>query len=241
MFSHHLVNPFDSERLSNDNFDKFSSIHIERLTAGVPQNGNTLYGVPVQNIFNTMITDTQACYNIWKTTAATKATESSTKEGKTINVDDAISDMKEFISFKEGVIADRFHPGTPTYEEFFPNGKSEYSHVTKKNAEKLFKRFITTLDNHKTSFDEIMLTEANDKYNAYTSFRKDQLQTISKVNADMTDSDDKRYKLSSQLYKNLLTLLLINAEEPDKAANYFDESMFKKKGKKDEPPTPPQA
>ena len=61
---------------------------------------------------------------------------------------------------------------------------------------------------------------------------------MGKVKEGMSDSDEKRYKLGVQLYKNLLALLLIYAEEPDKAANFFDESILRKKVNTDEPPAP---
>ncbi len=240
MISFHLNNPFIAERISNDNFNKYSSTHIERLTAGIPVPADTLYGVAVSTIFNTMITDTQACYNTWKSTVDIKAAETSQKEGRTISVDDSISEMKAFISRKEGVIADKYPNGSPVYEEFFPHGKTEYTTATKKSADTLFKRFNTALENHKSDFDPAALTEANEKYNNYLALRKAQLQSMGKVKEGMTDSDEKRYKLGVQLYKNLLTLLLIYAEEPDKAANFFDESILKKKANIDEPPAPAQ-
>lgn len=54
MISFHLNNPFIAERISNDNFNKYSSTHIERLTAGIPISEDTLYGVAVSTIFNTI-------------------------------------------------------------------------------------------------------------------------------------------------------------------------------------------
>jgi len=235
MISKHLNNPFLADGISNANYNQISSTHIERLTVNIPDTANMIYGVPVPTIFDTMITSTQTCYNAWKASTDLNATQKSLKEGKTISVDGSMKDMKSFISTKEGVIADKFHPGTAVYEEFFPLGLSEYSSIRKKNADKILKRFITTLEAHKDSFDASMLTEANDKYNLYLSLRKTQLQTISKVKEEKITSDDSRYALAMQLYRNLLTLLLIYAEEPEKAAVYFDESILKKKSGNNKP------
>lgn len=241
MIYKHINNPFLADRISDDNFNKLSSSHIGSLKAFVPNSTDALFAVPAAGILNTMITDTEACYDAWRLSADSKSSEKSKKEAKTISVDDSITELKFFISRKAGVIADKFVKGSPEYEEFFPLGLKEYSAVTKKNANTIFKRFINTLDTHKSDFDESVFTEASEKYNTYLALRGAQLQTFGKVKDGMTDLEQKRYKLSVQLYKNLLTLLLLNAEEPEKTTNFFDESILKKKSKTVKPPAPPQA
>ncbi len=235
MIYYYLSNPFLS-RLSNENFGKLSSTHIERLTANTPVTDTTLYGVPVTTIFDTMKTGTLALYTDWKSSVDLNETQKSQKEGKTISVNAAIKDVKDVISSKEGVIADKYHRGSAFFEEFFPHGLNEYSSATKKNADILFPRFITALNTHKADFDESMLSEVNDKYNIYLHSRKTQLQSISKVKDESITSNDKRRALAMQLYRNLLTLLLIYSEEPEKAAVYFDESILKRKSPADKPP-----
>lgn len=239
MINKHINNPFIAERISDGDFNKISSYHIGSLKVYATTAEPVFFGVPENTIISAMLVATEDLYNNWKSSSEIKASEKSVKEGKTINVNDAVKDIKSFISRKSGVIADKFSKGTPTYEEFFPLGLKEYSGVRLKNAERIFKRFITTLDRNKNSFDEAMFTEASEKYNTYLAARSLQLQTFGKVKDGMTVTEEKRYKLGVQLYKNLLTLLLINAETPEKVTNYFDESILKKKSRGEEPPLPP--
>jgi hypothetical protein len=229
MISHYLNNPVLSERMSDDNFNKFSASHIARIKTYDPNPDGQLFGVSETTIMAAMIMTTEKSYDDWRLSANMESVDRSKKSGRTITVDDAIADLRSFISRKEGVIADKFPKGSAVYKELFPNGLKEYSAMKKKNADTILKRFITTLDAHKSDFDASVLTEANDKYNTYLSLRKNQLEAIGKVKDEITDSEDKRHDLSVQLYKNLLTLLLLNAEEPDRAGNFFDESMIKRK------------
>lgn len=233
MTTNHVKNPYLKIRIGDDNLSKYSSTHLERLRTNIPQTTDMIFGIPVSTLFNTMITETETVFNDWKTSTEIKATEKAQKEGKTISVNQSFEDMKSFISVKEGVIADKFPKGSPVYEEFFPLGLSEYSRLNKKNANNIFKRFISTLEIHKDVFAPEMFTEATEKYNTLISLRQAQLQKIGKVIDEISVAGSKRYALEVQLYKNLLTLLLINAEHPEKAEIYFDESILKKKNKKE--------
>jgi hypothetical protein len=235
MIANHVNNPFLSTRTSNGNFSKYAAIHIERLKANISATTDILFGTTITTIFNTMISQTENLFNDWKSSIDLSATEKSQKEGKTISVKQAFKDLKSFISIKHGVIADKFHKGTPIYEEFFPLGLNEYSKVSMKDADVVFKRFINALELHKDAFDANMLTEANEKFNTYTLLRQAQLQKIGRVKDEISNADEKRNALGLQLYKNLLTLLLIYADNPEKVDNYFDESIIAKKSKKEAP------
>jgi|YelNatPaOPRAMG01_1025707.scaffolds.fasta_scaffold04422_5 hypothetical protein len=234
MINKHINNPFLATRIGNDNFGKYSQTHIERLRTNIPETTDTLFEVPIVTVFDKMITQTEALYNDWKASTDSGATEKAQKEGKTKSVNQSFDELKSFISIKEGVIADKFHKGTPVYEEFFPLGLKEYSGVRKKNADTIFKRFINVLNIHKDVFDANMINEANEKYSTYTSLRQAQLQKIGEVKDKTSIADEKRKLLALQLYKNLLTLLLIYADKPEKAELYFDESIQKRKLKVDE-------
>ena len=229
MIHYYVSNPITNAQLSNDNFNKFSTTHIERLKVNIPETTNMIYGVPVATIFNSMISDTELKFNAWKASIDTGATEKAEKEGKTIDVNSSFKNFKSFISLKAGVIADKYHKNPAIFEEFYPQGAEEYSKASKAKADKIFKRFITALDKNKADFDAAVLTEANAMYDVYTTLRKVQLQKIGKVKDESSTASVQRDELSLQLYKNLLTLLLINADMPEKTAIYFDESMFKKK------------
>lgn len=224
-----LSNPLLNRKMSNYNFNKISAAHIARIKAFAPDPADTLFGVTVTTIMSSMIADTEAVYDAWRSTEDVESTERSKKEGRTISVDDSITDLKSFISRKKGVIADKFPKGTPAFEEFFPLGLREYSRMTKKDADTILKRFVNAVDAHKADLDPAILSEANSKYNIYLQLRKDQLQSIGKVKDGMTESERKRIRLAVQIYRNLLTLLLLNAEEPEKARNFFDESILKRK------------
>ena len=235
MIHYYISNPITNAQLGNDNFNKFSTTHIERLKANIPETADMIYGIPVPAIFNIMISDTELKFNAWKASIDIGATEKAEKEGKTIDVNSSFKNFKSFISLKAGVIADKYHKNPAIFEEFYPQGAEEYSKSSKAKADKIFKRFITALDKNKADFDAAIITEANAMYDEYTTLRKVQLQKIGKVKDESSTASVQRDELSLQLYKNLLTLLLINADMPEKAAVYFDESILKKKSGNNKP------
>ena len=225
-------NPIANARLSNDKLDKFAGLHLEIITANKPVTEKTIYGVPVTTVFENMAIDTQSIYNKWKASVSLGATDKAEKEGRTISQNKAIKKFKTFVSRKEGVIADKYSDNPSVYEEFYPHGLTEYSTVTKKGADTVFKRFIDVLEIHKADFDPAVVAEGNDNYNIFIATKKAQAQKIGNVKDETSAASDLRVALELQLFKNLLSIVLINAEDPSKVQIYFDFSLLKRKSKK---------
>ena len=233
-------NPIAKSTVGSDKFGNFTYRHISSLKTIVPVEGAVLYDKPVADILTLLKTDTERCYEEWHSLLIASATDKSVREGKTISLKDALADVQNYISRKEGVVADKFPVGSPVYEEFYPLGLSEYQRVNSGNASKTFQRFLNVLNLHKEAFDAEMISEANEKVGLYDSVKSEQTSSKSKVSDNSSLVQEKRRKLSVQLYKNLLTLLLINLEEPEKVAKFFDESMLTKNSRTEEQPSVPE-
>ncbi len=221
MFVFHFANPFLSLKIGDDKFDKMASVHmklISVITAG---------GYLLNPMFIEYRTATNSLYAQYSASRGKKALNISQRSGKTISVNQLVKNIKNFISLKEGIIKNKYRVGTPEYEEIYPIGKSEYNKATKKNIIKLFKRFIDSLSVHKADFDAALLAEAQALYDNLMQAMSAQSGKKGEVKDTTSGTKELRRQLAVQLYKNMLVLLLINAENPEKVKDYFDESFIK--------------
>ena len=229
MISHHLKNPFANPKISEDNFGKIALANLERLKTN-NQDGQ----------FTTQIEATQPLYDTYKESVSDEAYEKALREGKTISVGVAIKGMKHFVSRKEGVIADVFDGKPEIYEQFFPQGLTEYSNATKGNIDMLFKRFADACAAHAVELGDELAADALAMYNNYVKIRESQLGAIGEVKELDSEADVARKVLATQLFVNLLSLLIIFKEDTQRVKDFFDESMFHKPKEEEDDEIPPE-
>jgi hypothetical protein len=217
MFLNHLRNPFLSLQTSDANFSKLAATHLERLKAN-----------NISNRFENLILQTEPLYQAYITTLTTGSGTSSSKESKTVSTNEAIANLKTYISRKEGVIADKFPKKTPVYQEFFPLGLSEYRIASKKNLQMLAERFVKASQIHSAVLGKDIAKEAQVLLDIYASSRTQQLQAIGSVKGISGESKARRKALALQLYRNLLQMLLEHVEQTEYVKTYFDTSFLRK-------------
>lgn len=224
MYLHHLKNPFLNADISDANFGKLASTHLERLKSN---NTNKRY--------DSLIALTEPLYLAFVGTLFTGSGSSSTKESKTMSTNDALVSLKAFIARKEGVIADKLPRKSPAYQEFFPQGLKEYRSASKKNLQVVAERFIKAAQTHQAILSKELVKETQTLLDAYVTSRTQQLQAIGSVKGISGESKARRKALAIQLYKNLLQILLENAEQTENVKAYFDISFVKKIRREEKP------
>src|SRR4051812_10355134 len=120
MILNHLENPFLNSRISDLKYKKMAETHLKRL-----QNNNQT------GRFEALISSTQPAYQAFEQFIGQAATEVANKKGKTQQVNTLMSNIKKFVSRKEGMIADKVEKETAVYLSFFPVGLKEYTQATK--------------------------------------------------------------------------------------------------------------
>jgi hypothetical protein len=224
MFLYHLRNPFLNTEISDVNFGKLASTHIERLKAG-----NT------SKRYDALIASTEPLYQSFVGTLFTGSGSSSAKESKTMRTNETLNALKAYIGRKEGVIADKFPRNSPAYQEFFPQGLKEYRNASKKNLQVVAERFIKAALTHTAILGKDISKEAQSLLDAYVSSRTEQLQAIGSVKGISSESKSRRRTLAVQLYKNLLHILLENADQTSQVKDYFDVSFLRRVRKEEKP------
>lgn len=210
-------NHFNSVQVSDDSLRKFSEDHLQRLTTN---NGNGVY-LP-------LLTDTQAFYNDFNIIIKKEDQTFSAQQGKTLTTDNIMSDFVQMVSRKEGAVRSEFGKDSAEYQEFFPNGLSEYHQVSKANAEMLMERIRNAGQTYIAQLGQNFVTIFDTLLNNYLAARQQQLQTIAKVGALKSDAEIAREKLTQQLMRNLLIISADFIGHPDRLDDYFDQSIVRR-------------
>lgn len=232
MLKGHLNNPFDSARISNANLSTFAEKHAALLTS---------FNGPAE-----LLSALTPLINNFKLRLSEISTSEGRKQAKTVSVDDLIDGIKKFISRKGGVVADKFPADSPAYQEFFPYGRGEYTKARKKNIQVLVERFRDACIKYKTELGDEIGQQMSTYALQLADMRKVQIENISGVKDKSSTLDTARTQLTTQLFVNLLTLILANINDTGKVNNYFDTSMLNRitrQNSKDAivTPPPPQA
>lgn len=208
---------FNSMQVSDDNLRKFAEDHLQRLTAN--NNGN---------LYSSLLADTQVLYNDFNTLIKKEDQTYSQQQGKTLTTDNIISDFVQMVSRKEGAVRSEFGKDSAEYQEFFPNGLSEYHQVSKANAETLMERMKNAGQLYVAQLGQNFVTIFDTFFNNYIIARQQQLQAIAKVGALKSDVEIAREKLTKQLMRNLLIISADFVGHTDRLDDYFDQSIIRR-------------
>lgn len=210
------VNHFDTDRISDDNMKKLAETTWQRLMANNPG-----------NIYDQLITDTATAYTDYYGSVTDEDVKTAIKEGSTVAMNGALKTFKATVSQKEGIIRGTYGADSPTYQEFFPHGISEYSNATLANAQTLYDRMVTAATAHVAELTAAFVTLFTNLKTDFVAKRDAQLLLIGGVKGLKKATAINRDVLEKQMMTNLLTVALNNIGNPDAIDIYFDQSFLK--------------
>ncbi len=215
-FRKFFTNPFASLSIGYEKFRKFCDVHIQRIAA---QNTNGKY--------DTMLTETTDSYILFFGTMTDEDTKFALQQSLTKSTNNIFEEFKGTVSKKEGIVKGNFGKDSAEYQEFFPNGLTEYSQATFGNVDTLINRIVTASEAHITELGQPFVDLFKDIRTRYTTARANQLKKIGEVQGSKTASGNARENLESQLFKNLLALAMEFMDNPDAGMAFFDQSILK--------------
>jgi hypothetical protein len=209
--------PFENLKVGRDRISDFFTDHGNRLTQAVAD------GAP----FHLLVSP----YKV----ALTNLTGSKTgtainviKQGvETRTVDNYIELFKEAITALERKVLVAFKDKESIeYYEFFPQGKSAFSYITKVNIDNRFSTIITACKNHKDRLGEDQETEFEALQAGYLAARE--RQQMKKESTDSTRSgwDEYLAVITDLAFHNLLVIADQYRGQPEKIGLFFDQSMI---------------
>lgn len=225
--SQYLTNPFSVLRMGKNKILAFFEDHGARLKKGVAN------GLPMDADLQTYLTALAQLTDSLNSNAVNRAQQSAS----TLSVDDLIDAFSNEIKRLEPRVLIHFDKASPEYLAFFPQGKSAYNHVNKKNIEGFFATIITACNLYK----EKLGTEPAEVWEAlrnnYLMARDAQVQQKGNTMNARSLWDEKLDEVAALAYRNLLLIALQHPNQPDMLSTYFDESILSpRKHKKQEAP-----
>jgi len=210
------VNQFDTDRISDDNLKKFSEIAIQNFIANNPG-----------SIYDQMIIDITTAHTDYYGAITDEDVKTAIKEGSTIAMNGSLKLFKETVSQKEGIVRGTYGASSPTYQEFFPHGLTEYSNATLSTAETLMDRMVSRATAHVAELTAAFVTLFTNLKTSFINKRDAQLLLIGEVKGKKVVTGSNRNVLEVVLMKGVLTVALNNIGNPDAIDIYFDQSFIK--------------
>lgn len=216
-------NHFDTKAISDANLRKFAETHIACLYAN---NGNGQY--------SQMINSTEQAFQAFSNAINQEDIVFSQQQGNTIRVDDIIEQFKQYIRKKEGLVRSEYGTDSPEYQEFFPLGLTEYSQISKTNAEMLMQRVTDAASNYAGTLGNAFAQQLQSLLDSYRTARSNQLQKIGTVSVKKTETAQARTALERQLMRNILALASEFLEDTSKIDTFFDQSIVRRANVQDD-------
>ena len=128
------------------------------------------------------------------------------------------------------------------YAEFYPQGLKDYNRARLGQLPALLDRFITAADKHKATLGPELLAEFNALKTSFATARDGQVEAkgdLAQIRAALAAA---RVVLEMQLGKNILVIATHHHGHPERAADYFNQSLLEDPTRSNEEPiTPPPA
>jgi hypothetical protein len=209
-------NLFGTKEISDDNLKKFVQDHLQRMVAN---NGG--------GVFTDRITETTLAYTGYFGNITDKDTALAMQQALTLTADTIIAGFKSSVSQKEGLVRSTYGKDSPTYQEFFPHGVTEYTHATKANIETLMNRMATGATAHVADLGVPFKTLFADYKTNYTTARNAQLAQMGHVSTERTETHATRDVIEMQLCKNLHFIGFTFPADADRCMDFFDQSIIR--------------
>ena len=211
-FQNHLSN----SEISAEELRQFAEDHIGKLKA--------LPSLPAD--LTALLAPTEAAFDDFDEKLSARTTLQAVQSGGTITKDEALELFRTTVRQREGRVRDKFPKGSAAYTEFFPLGLNDYNKARLGQVPALLDRLITAADKHKTALGPELLAEFTALKATYFGARDGQVEAKGDLAQARADLATTRTALELQLGKNILTIALHHLGHPERAADYFNQSLL---------------
>lgn len=213
----YFKNPFDTNRISDDNLRKFSEDHVQRTTAN---NGSGIY--------TTILTPTIPLVTTFASAIDAENLKGGIQKGSTLEVNKIIEKFQKAVRRREGAVRSAFDDNSSQYMEFFPLGLTEYNEATMANIVTLMTRMKDRTNHYRDDLGLAIATEFADLLDEYEAQRTGQLLTFGQLEGLRTATATAREALVEQLGQNLLFIAGKNLNHPDRLDDFMDQSIVRR-------------
>ena len=225
--------PFDDPAISSGELRLFSEDHIGRLRR---QNTTGAYA----GRFTVMLAATEAVFARFVGSLNIRTSAGAAREGDTMAMNAALEAFQALVRRREGRVKDKFGKPSPQYEEFFPRGLTGYNEVTLETAETWMTHMVATSTKYQVQLGADMVAEFTGARTAFVDARGDQTEQSGSVAEAIRERKEARDAMAEQLMDNLYDIAKMFKRQPDRCADFFNESKLREDVPSEpEPPVPP--
>jgi len=209
-----FYNHFDTDRISDDKVDLFTQDHIARLKIANRA-----------SVYDAIIVSTEKAYGDYFDAKSAESYESAQKEASTIDVEKYSNEFIDLVSMKEGIIRGTWGVSSSVYQEFYPQGITEYRKSKRENMNELMVRYLQTATKHTAELPAGFVDSFTTVIDNYRTHRDAQLSQMGTVTIDKRLTSKNRDVLETQLMYNLLIIASNNIGEPEEVKSYFTQYL----------------
>ncbi len=208
--------PLENIMVGRDLILEFFTDHSSRLKSAVDS------GTP----FAELVSPFQECLARLADSKTGTAVNLAQQGSETMTVDNYIQQFKDSIKTLEPKVMVQFPKDSVEYHEFFPQGKTAYSRITKGNIDNLFATVLAACEHHKGKLGQALKDEFATLQSNYVAARNKQLEKKGSTSSTRSAWDDNLDAIKDLAFHNLLVIADNYRGQPEKIRLYFDQSII---------------
>jgi hypothetical protein len=224
--------PFDDRQIAAEELRIFAEAHIGSLKSHNASGdmAGTLTG---------MLTDTQAAFDPFDQALSDRAAEIGTQMGGTMTKNQALQLFRTTIRQRRGRVVDKVGESSAAYHEIFPGGLMYYTRATMQTIQSRLDYAVDKFTKFTADLGPELATEFTGLRTSFETARADQMDDKGEVGEARHGVRATRTALELQLFDNLLTLAKQFKGEPERAAEFFNQSLLEDPASPTPPPVTP--
>lgn len=224
LFENHLSN----REISAEELRQFTEDHLGKLGA--------LPALPAN--LAALDAPTQAAFDDFDEALSARTVLLAGQIGGTITKDEARQLIRTTVRQREGRIRDKFPKGSAAYAEFLPQGLGEINKATIGKIPAILERLISAAEKHQAALGPELLAEFTALKTTYTGAREDQVDAKGELAEARATLAAARTALELQLGRNILAIASHHLGHPERAKDYFNQSLLEDPNRSEEDPAP---
>ena len=224
LFEKHLSN----RQISAEELRQFAEDHRGKLA--------TLVSPPA--VIAALAAPTEAAFEAFDAKLSARTILQATQAGGTISKIEARQLIRSTVRQREARIRDKLTKGSAAYTEFFPQGLVEIGQARHGQITGILDRLITAADKHKAALGPELLTEFTALKANYISARDGQVEAKGDLAQARAELAAARSVLELQLGRNILAIASHHLGHPERAVDYFTQSLLEDPTRQNEDSAP---
>jgi hypothetical protein len=208
----YFENAFDKPEISSEELRSFSEDHIGKLKT---EGGHAA-----------MLSATEVVFGPFDAALSDRAAQIGSLGGNTVTKNEVVQLFRTKIRQRRGRVVDAFGEGSAEYREIFPDGLSYYTKATMETLKQRLDYVVEKFTKYQAQLGAALVAEFEGLRTQFVNARDEQVGDKGGVSQARGAVKTTRTALEMQLTDNLLALAREFKGQPEKATEFFDQSLL---------------